>query len=250
MATIRKRGEVSLERALSKLGLASRTEARARVRDGRVLVDGCVTTDPGLPVVPERARIEVEHALVARESSLTIALHKPRGVVTTRADPQGRPTIFDYLTGVDRPVMPAGRLDMASTGLLLLTNDTRFSAWLTDPANAVSRVYVVTVRGRLEEDAARRIEHGVVDRGEPLAAQRVDVLKVSNRESHLRVTLLEGRNREIRRMMASLGHDVTRLLRVSIGGLELGGLAPGRWRGVPDEELDRAFPTRPNRPRV
>ncbi len=250
MAVARRRGEVSLDRALSKLGLASRTQAREWILGGRVSIDGVVSIDPGRAVVPERVRIEVGGEPVTRQSSLTIALHKPRRAVTTRTDPEGRPTVFDSLAGVDRHVMPVGRLDLSTSGLLLLTNDTRLSAWLTDPANEVPRVYVVTVRGRFDQEAARRAKEGLVDRGERLSARGVEVLKISNRETHLRLELIEGRNREIRRLMAALGHEVTRLKRISIGGIELGSLATGAWRIVGPAELRDAFPAAPMRDAV
>jgi 23S rRNA pseudouridine2605 synthase len=131
--------------------------------------------------------------------------------------------------------MPIGRLDMASTGLLLLTNDTRLGHTLTDPANRVPRQYIVTVRGRVDEDAAGRLVAGldVAARGgdrERLSAARVRILKASDRETHLEVALVEGRNREIRRLFEAIGHEVTRLHRVSFGTVSLGDLAPGQWR--------------------
>lgn len=225
-----KKGRVPLERALSKLGLASRTEARALVREGRVAVDGRPVTDPLLEVVPERARIEIDGQPAERPRSLTILLHKPRGVVTTRSDPEGRPTVYGCLQGLEAHVVPVGRLDAATSGLLLLTNDTRFADWITDPKNEVPRVYLVTVRGELSDEQAGRLEEGVVT-----------VRKRSKRETHLVVELTEGKNREIRRMLAAVGHEVTKLKRVSFGGLELGELPPGEWRAVGEEELRKAF---------
>lgn len=240
-------GEVSLERALSKLGLATRTEARALIRGGRVRVDGKPATDPLAPVVPEHIRIEIDDRKAERPASLTILLHKPRGVVTTRSDPEGRPTVYGCLEGLEAHVVPVGRLDAATTGLLLLTNDTRFADWITDPANAVPRVYLVTVRGELTDATARRLEEGIEDDGELLAARQVTVRKRSGRETHLVLELTEGKNREIRRLLKAAGHEVTRLKRVSFGGLELGDLEPGRWREVGPEELRVAFPGAPVR---
>lgn len=243
----RRPGEVSLERALSKLGLASRTEARALIRDGRVRVDGRPATNPLAPVVPERLRIEIDGRPAERPEPVTVLLHKPRGVVTTRSDPEGRPTVYGCLEGLLAHVVPVGRLDAATTGLLLLTNDTRFADWVTDPANAVPRVYLVTVRGELSDAAARRLQEGIEEGGEILSARKVNVRKRSRRETHLVVELDEGKNREIRRMLSASGHEVTRLKRVSFGGLELGNLEPGQWRTVPPEELRTAFPGAPVR---
>ena len=243
----RRPGHVSLERALSKLGLASRSEAREMIRGGRVAVDGRIETDPLLEVVPERIRVEIDGHSASRTEPLTVLLHKPRGVVTTRSDPEGRPTVYGCLEGLDAHVIPVGRLDAATSGLLLLTNDTRFADWVTDPRNEVSRVYLVTVRGELSDDTARRLEEGIEESGERLAASRVAIRKRSKRETHLVVELTEGKNREIRRMLAAAGHGVTRLRRVSFGGLELGDLAPRKWRAIPVDELRGAFPGAPVR---
>lgn len=172
-------------------------------------------------------------------------MNKPRGVVTTRRDPQGRRTVYDILGGGLPYLSPVGRLDMASTGLLLLTNDTRLNDWLLDPSHAVRRTYVVTVRGAFSDENAGRIEHGVRDRGELLKAQTAELLKRSARETYTRVTLTEGRNRELRRLFAACGHEVTRLTRIAFGGLELGRLAPGAWRIVARAELLAAFPGAP-----
>jgi 23S rRNA pseudouridine2605 synthase len=240
-------GRVPLERALSKLGLASRSEARELILAGRVAVDGRVESDPLREVVPERIRIEIDGRAARPPEPLTILLHKPRGVVTTRSDPQGRPTVYGCLEGLDAHVVPVGRLDAATSGLLLLTNDTRFADWVTDPRNEVPRVYLVTVRGELSEETAHRLEEGIEESGERLAARQAAVRKRSKRETHLAVELTEGKNREIRRMLAAAGHEVTRLKRVSFGGLELGDLEPGRWRGIAAEELRAAFPGAPLR---
>ena len=234
-----------LERAVSKLGLASRTQARALILEGRLLVDGVRVTNPAALVVPERVSITIDGAIARRPRPLTIVLHKPRGVVTTRSDPEGRRTVFDLLKDVPVPVMPVGRLDLATTGLLVLTNDTRFADWLTDPASGVPRVYLVTVKGRLADTAIETLLNGLDVDGERLTAAAAEVRKASSRESHLVLTLTEGRNREVRRMLAAVGHPVTRLRRVAYGGLELGTLAPGAWREVSDAELQRAFPARP-----
>lgn len=243
----RRAGEVSLNRALSKLGVASRAEATRLVLAGDVRVDGQVVLDPSRPVVPERSRITVRGEAVGRAGWRLIALHKPRGVVTTSHDPEGRPTVFELVAGAGPGLVVVGRLDLATSGLLLLTTDTRLANWLTDPANEVSRAYVVTVRGFLADAAVARLTEGVESEGERLAARRAVVRKRSNRETHLVLELTEGRNREIRRMFEAAGHEVTRLKRVSFGGLELGTLAPGHWRECTREDARRAFPGAPMR---
>lgn len=243
--TTRARSHVSLARALSKMGVMSRAEAARRIRGGEVIVNGRVITDPDHAVVPERAAIQVAGAAVHREPPLTVLLHKPRGVVTTRSDPQSRPTVFDLLGELPRYVAPVGRLDLASTGLLLLTNDTCLADWLLDPAHAVPRVYIVTVRGELTDETMDRVRAGAHVDGDLLRVHGIEVLKRSRRETHVRVALVEGKNRELRRLFGGCGHEVTRLTRVAFGGLELGSLAPGRWRLVTPRELRRAFPDAP-----
>jgi 23S rRNA pseudouridine2605 synthase len=237
---------VSLARALSKLGAASRSEAIALIRDGRVAVDGRVVRSPSYVVVPERAAIEVDGRRVHRERPVTILLHKPRGTVSTARDPRGRPTVLSLVSDAPARVLPVGRLDMATTGLLLLTNDSRFADWVTDPASQVPRTYVVTVRGALEDRTRAQVERGIEVDGELLRPASVGIRKRSGRETHLTITLTEGRNREIRRLMQAVGHEVTRLKRIGFGGLTLGNLAPGKWRVVSEAELDAAFPGRPS----
>jgi 23S rRNA pseudouridine2605 synthase len=238
---------VSLERALSKLGLASRTAARALILEGRVGVDGRTVTNPSMRIVPERATIRIDGTTQPRSRALTIALHKPRGYVTTRSDPDGRKTVYDLLGAVPSRVVPVGRLDLATSGLLILTTDTQFANWLTDPASGVPRVYLVTVEGRVTAATAATLVGGVNVDGELMKAAAASVRKASGRESHLVLTLTEGKNREVRRLLEAAGHPVTQLRRVQFGGLELGSLAPGEWREVPPEELRAAFPSYPRR---
>ena len=197
---------VPLTRLLSKLRVASRKDAQALIREGRVRVNGRVVLD-GAVRVPAGSRITVDDAPVADVERRVIALNKPRGTVTSRRDPEGRPTVFDGLGAAADGLVAVGRLDRASTGLLILTTDTALAAALTDPANAVVRRYVVTVRGRVDAGAAARIEAGLDVPGaaggrERLAATRVVIRKASGRETHLIVELDEGRTREIRRLFS------------------------------------------------
>lgn len=228
---------VPLERALSKLGLATRTEARRLIEAGRVRVAGETVRDPQLPVVPERVRIEIDGEAVGAAQKILIALHKPRGMVTTRHDPQGRPTVYDCLQGLDAHVVPVGRLDFATTGLLLLTNDTRLADRLTDPVTGVVRTYMATVRGRVEPADLERLQHGIEDGGQLLQAAHVQLRKASGKESLLQLQLTEGKNREVRRLCAAIGHPVTKLKRIAYGEVQLGDLPTGAWRHVAPEEL-------------
>jgi 23S rRNA pseudouridine2605 synthase len=222
---------VSLARALSKLGVCSRAQGEALVARGRVRVNGVVRRDPALRVDPARDRIAVDGAEVAAARRVYLALNKPRGLVTTRADPQGRPTVFACLDDPALPfVSPVGRLDRASEGLLLLTNDTRWAQRLLDPASHVEKLYHVQVDRVADDALLGRVEAGVEDGGERLAARRARLLRHGSRTSWLEITLDEGRNRHIRRLLAALGVEVLRLVRVAIGPLALGELGKGEWR--------------------
>lgn len=236
------RGTTPLARALSKRGLASRAEAIALILDGRVRIAGRVVRDPGAAVVPETLEVAIDGERRQAPPWRTVALHKPRGVVTTRRDSAGRPTVYDLLAPLGDGLAPAGRLDLASSGLLVCTNDTHLAAWLTDPAHAVEKEYAVTVRGRVTPTAVVALTAGVDDGGELLRAAAIAVRKASARETHLAVVLREGRNREIRRLFAAAGHEVTRLLRVRIGALTLGTLRPGQHLDIRREMVERYFP--------
>jgi 23S rRNA pseudouridine2605 synthase len=237
----RNRGSVTLDRALSKLRLASRADARRLIAAGRVSVDGQVVRNPSARLVPERARISIDGAAAVqgRRPRRVLLFHKPRGTVTTRRDPDGRRTVFDVLGAASSGLVAVGRLDLASTGLLILTNDTQLAHRLTDPSRRVTREYVVTVRGRVTPDTARQIEAGLVvpaarpgGRSERLSASRVEIRKASGRESHLLVALTEGRNRELRRLFGAAGHEPTRIHRIRFGEYALGDLQPGQWREI------------------
>jgi 23S rRNA pseudouridine2605 synthase len=229
-------GRVPLARALSKLGISSRSEAIGLIREGRVAVGSRIIRDPGHLVVPETSNITLDGQAARCRAWRLLMLNKTRGTVTTRRDPEGRPTVFDALGEEARGLVAVGRLDLATTGLLLLTTDTQLAHRLTDPASGVVRRYAVTVRGSLSDDDAERLVSGIGD----LRADSVRVRKRSARETHLIVELREGRNREIRRLCAAVGREVTSLKRVAFGGLELGDLPPGRWRAVSKDELRRA----------
>jgi 23S rRNA pseudouridine2605 synthase len=234
-------GMVGLARALSKLGHCSRAEGERLVRAGRVRVGGQVVTDPLRRVHPETAAIIVDGVAIDRVTSVYLVLNKPRGLVTTRDDPHARATVYDCLDDPSLPfVAPVGRLDKASEGLLLLTNDTRWAARLTDPASHVDKTYHVQVTGLPDEAMLARLRDGVdeLETGERLTAKRIDLLRAGSRSSHwLEIVLDEGRNRQIRRLLAVEGLEVKRLIRVAVGALALGDLPKGAWRHLTSEEV-------------
>lgn len=229
----------TLDRWFSRLGVASREMAREFVLAGRVRVDGRVVDDAEL-VVDERSRIELDGAPVTRAPRLVIAMHKPVGYVTTRTDPKGRRTVYDLLTGLDRWVAPVGRLDRDSSGLLLLTNDTDLADRLTSPEGHVPKRYRIEVRPRLTADQLVALALGPELDDGPTRPQEVHLIAHKGPISRLELTLTEGRNRQVRRMVRAVGGKVTKLVRTRIGALELGDLARGEWRALSEEEL-RAF---------
>jgi len=230
-------GQVPLERALSKLGIMSRSQTKRCIEEGRIAVNGRIIKDPSFLVVPEKANMFIDGKRVARAASCTNMLYKPRGVVTTKSDEKARPMVYDLLPAHLQHLHPVGRLDMATTGLLLMTTDTQLSNFLTDPDNNIPRTYAVSVQGRITEEKIKRLLGGIEDKEEELKASRIMLRKVSNKESHLIVELCEGKNREIRRMFEALGSEVTALKRIAFGKLELGELAPGQFREVNVNEI-------------
>ena len=232
------RDAVSLARALSKLGVCSRRDAEAWVRAGRVRVGGRVVREPSYRVDPGRDAIAVDGDTVRAAARVYLAMNKPRGVVVSREDARGAPTVHDLLA--THPVAsrvahlsPVGRLDKASEGLLLVTNDTRWAARLLDPASHVDRTYHVQVDCVPDDALLDALRAGVATpEGDTLAAKAVRVLRSGGRTAWLEVVLDEGRNRHIRRMLAARDVETLRLVRVAIGPLALGDLPKGAVRAL------------------
>lgn len=222
--------KVILERALSKLGIASRQTTRLWILEGRLSVNGKIIKDPQKLVIPEKDHFELDGKKLIAAKPVLLLFHKPKGYVTTRKDEKGRKTCYDLLPACYHHLHSIGRLDMHTTGLLLFTSDTKFSSYLTNPSHVIPRVYVVSVKGKVTEEEVSLIKSGIYDKGELLKAQELVLRKVSNPESHLIITLLEGKNREIRRLFLAVGHEVLSLKRISFGTWKLGDLKPGEWK--------------------
>ncbi|OCP16048.1 pseudouridylate synthase [Ensifer sp. LC54] len=229
---------VTIARALSKLGYCSRTQAEKLVLDGRVSIGGRKITDLAQWVDIEKDRIAVDGKAVLAEDKIYLMLNKPRGLVTTRHDPEGRPTVFDCLGDSDAQFLsPIGRLDKASEGLLLFTNDTVLAQRLLDPETHLGKVYHVQVAGEIGDSQLAAMVDGVEEGGEHLRAARAEHLRGGGKNSWIEVELHEGRNRQIRRMLDVLGFEVLRLVRVSIGDIALGKLAKGATRPLTVDEV-------------
>lgn len=232
---------MSLPRALSKLGLCSRTQAFSYIESGRVAVNGRVANDPSVRVSLESDRIFLDGRLATGERApRVIALHKPPGYLTSRTDPQGRKTVYDLLPELDRFVFPVGRLDKETSGLLILTDDHRLGEALTNPENHVPKTYEVVTDGPPDRAALEGLRRGIdIGRGERTRPAFVEVAAGGSGVNRLRITIHEGKNRQIRRMMAAVGLSVVSLMRTAIGGLQLGALPPGQHRLLSPAERER-----------
>jgi 23S rRNA pseudouridine2605 synthase len=242
--------KIGLARALSKLGYCSRSQAAELIRAGRVQLNGNVRRDPETPVRLERDRIAVDNEAVDTPQKIYLVMNKPRGLVTTASDEKERATVYDVLeaSGESLPwVAPVGRLDKASEGLLLLTNDSEWGAGITAPESHLDKTYHVQVNSTAGHRLATSLTKGVNSDGDFLRAKRASLLRTGEKNCWLEIVLDEGKNRQIRRMLAALGVEVLRLVRVKIGPLELGQLAKGAVRSLTSEEkrsFDRAIETR------
>ena len=227
-----------LARVLSKRGVCSRSQAAKWVETGRVRVDGRVVRDPEYPVVDGRHAIDVDGERLPAVERRYIALNKPRGLVTSTTDERGRDTVYRCLDGTGLPwVAPVGRLDKASEGLLLLCNDPEWAARITDPSTGPDKTYHVQVDVVPSATTLDALVQGAVADGEHLAAREARLLRAGSRNAWLEIVLEEGRNRQIRRLLAAHDISVRRLVRVAIGDLVLGGLAKGAWRELTAGEV-------------
>ena len=227
-----------LARVLSKLGICSRTEAVGWIAAGRVSVEGRVTRDPEFPVVRGRQRIAVDGIDVTASERIHLMLNKPRGLVTSARDERDRETVYRCFDGAGLPwIAPVGRLDKASEGLLLFSNDPEWAARITDPRTGPHKTYHVQIDAIPQGDLLMRLCEGVPCDGELLRARSATVLRAGGKNAWLEIALDEGRNRQIRRLLAACDIGVLRLVRVAVGTLVLGDLPKGQWRRLGAGEI-------------
>ncbi|RZA18613.1 MAG: rRNA pseudouridine synthase [Lysobacteraceae bacterium] len=232
-----------LARVLSKRGLCSRSEAEKLIRDGRVRLDGRVIRDPEHPADLQHAAIAIDGAATAAAIPRHLMLNKPRGLVTTLRDEHGRDTVYRCFDGASGGgedmghIAPVGRLDKASEGLLLFSNDPQWAARITDPATGPDKTYHVQVDCIPDALQLERMREGIASDGVILRAKSATLLRAGGKNAWLEIELEEGRNRQIRRLLQALDIDVLRLVRVAIGTLQLGELPKGRWRELTAEEV-------------
>lgn len=229
--------KIGLARALSKLGYCSRSAAAKLITDGQVRLNGAVRRNPQTPVQLGRDVVEIAGHELREAPKIYIAMNKPRGIITTAADEKGRDTVYSLLPAGMKWVAPVGRLDKASEGLLLLTNDSEWAARIAAPETHLAKKYDVQVKGAVSNSLSETLQQGVrAENGEVLRAKSAKILRSGEKNTWLRIVLTEGKNRQIRRMLESHGIETLRLVRISIGPLELGALSKGTWRELSPAE--------------
>ena len=229
-----------LQRFLASAGFGSRRQCEELIEAGRVDVDGKIVTKLGSTVDSSVQKIRVDGVLLKKQKSVYYAVNKPVGVVTTNRDPHGRPRVID-LVPPDERVFPVGRLDRSSEGLILLTNDGELAQRLTHPKFGVRKVYRVTVAGKVETETMRQMRKGIHIAEGFVQVEGAKLLKSRNRSTVLEIVLREGKNREIRRILARLGHKVQTLRRIAVGPLRLGDVPAGAYRAVTSQEVEKLW---------
>jgi 23S rRNA pseudouridine2605 synthase len=228
---------VRLQKFLAEAGVASRRASEQIILAGRVTVNGKPARELGAKILPGRDEVAVDGAPVRQRRKIYVALHKPRGFLCTKSDPEKRQTVADLLPKEWEHLATVGRLDRESEGLLFLTNDGQFALRLTHPRYGVRKIYQAMVEGRAEPRTVQRLLAGIEDCGDLLKAERARILSANNSHSVIELELGEGKNREVRRMLAALGLSVARLQRIQIGRIKLGELPTGKWRTLTETEI-------------
>lgn len=221
---------------LSKAGLGSRTEARSWIGARRVRINGKIVENPDQWVDLERDRVTFDGKPVHQAAKVYLLLYKPKGYLTTHTDPQGRPTVYDLVRDAGVWVIPVGRLDLDTTGLLIMTNDTGFAERLTNPEFKIPKTYQAKCADRLADEQIARLRAGVELSDGPTRPALVERLRDSGKHTHLEIVIGEGRNRQVRRMVEAIGSKVMKLTRVAIGPVRIGNLAIGKWRHLTEAE--------------
>jgi pseudouridine synthase len=227
----------TLDRVLSRAGLGSRTKARRWIGTGRVTVNGEKIQTPDVWIDPARDRVALDGRPLTARKKIYVLLYKPKGYLTTYKDPEGRPTVYDLLGGIKDWVFPVGRLDRDTTGLLIMTNDTAFNAAIIGPASKVPKTYLVKASLLLSDDQLGQMRKGIQLSDGPTRPAIVERIRDSAKYTFLEITITEGRNRQVRRMVEALGPKVLKLVRTRIGSVKIGDLEIGKFRQLLPEEI-------------
>jgi pseudouridine synthase len=234
---VTKRPLKTLDRVLSKAGAGSRVDAAAWIRAGRVKVNGRIVRDPDHWVDMDRDGVRLDGRPLEARERIYLLLYKPTGYLTTYRDPQGRPTVYDLIADVGTFVSPVGRLDLDTSGLLLLTNDNQLAERITNPDSHVPKTYLVKASTRLSDEQLQQLRDGIALADGQTRPAQVARVRDSVKYTHLEITMTEGRNRQVRRMVEALGARVLKLVRVQIGSLRIGTLPIGKWRRLTAAEV-------------
>ncbi len=237
IATSPKRAIKTLERVISKAGLGSRSDARSWIAAGKILVNGQKVLDPDRWVDFEKDRITFEGKPLRAPAKAYILLYKPKGYLTTWRDPEGRPTVYDLIKDAGTWLSPVGRLDLDTSGLLLMTNDNAFAERITNPDHKIPKTYQVKASTLLTDEQLERLRQGVELKDGPTRAAVVTRLRDGPKHTFIEITISEGRNRQVRRMIEALDSRVSKLVRTAIGPIRIGDLPIGKWRPLNEDEL-------------
>ncbi len=220
----------TLERVLSKAGIGSRVEARSWIHAGRVKVNGKLIRNPDHWIDMQRDRVRFDDKPLEERQRIYLLLYKPTGYLTTYKDPQGRPTVYDLVADAGTFLSPVGRLDLDTSGLLLMTNDTQFAERITNPKSHVPKTYLVKASVLLTDAQLQQLRQGIELADGPTRPAIVTRVRDSANYTHFEITLTEGRNRQVRRMVEAVGARVLKLVRIKVGGIAIGTLTIGKWR--------------------
>ncbi len=231
----------TLDRTLSRAGVGSRTEARRWISAGRVGVNGTKNQTPDFWVDQEHDRVTFDGRPLVARRKIYLLLYKPKGYLTTYKDPEGRPTVYDLIPDLHEWVFPVGRLDQDTSGLLIMTNDTGFGDFISSPESKVPKTYLVKSSTLLTEEQLDLLRQGIELNDGPTRPATVERLRDSERYTHFEITIMEGRNRQVRRMVEALGSKVLKLVRVRIGSIAIGGLEIGKHRELTPEEVRKFY---------
>ena len=232
----------TLERLFSRAGIASRTQARSWIGAGRVRINGKVVQNPDHWVDLERDRVTLDGKPLHSARKVYLLMYKPRGCLTTLKDPDGRPTVYDLLPESAPWVVPVGRLDLDTSGLLILTNDTNFADAIASPERKVPKTYLVKASRHLDEECLDRLRAGVLLSDGPTRPASVQRVRDSEKYTFLEITITEGRNRQVRRMLEAVGSKVLKLVRTAIGTIRIGDLPIGSTRELTPDEVRALAP--------
>lgn len=229
----------TLDRVLSKAGIGSRTETRRWIGAGRIAVNGKRIQTPDFWVDLDHDRVTLDGRPITAKQKIYLLLYKPKGYLTTYKDPEGRKTVYDLLPDVDQWVFPVGRLDQDTSGLLIMTNDTDFGAYVSSPESKVSKTYLVKSSLLLTDEQLNKLRAGIELSDGPTRPAVVERIRESAKYTFFEITITEGRNRQVRRMVEALGAKVLKLVRTKVGPIEIGGLEIGKHRELSRQEIAR-----------